>query len=136
MPVDAIVVFDGIAGVTDRDRGEADAKLENLLFCAFPLRTGILAPAVDIIDEEENDAPTTRDATDDDNNRGVDEPYDVLVTLNEARKTRSSVRLSILTGGGSFLWGIRQNYTSVKNTTKNYVCTKNSFLEGRLLQYY
>jgi len=61
-----------------------------------------LAPAVDIIDEEENDAPTTRNATDDDNNHGVDEPYDVLVTLNEARKTRSIVRLSILTWGGPF----------------------------------
>jgi hypothetical protein len=79
-----------------------------------------LAPAVDIIDEEENDAPTTRDATDDDNNRGVDKPYDVLVTLNEARKTRSSVRLSILAGGGVYFMGHSQNYTSVKNTTKNY----------------
>jgi len=67
-----------------------------------------LAPAVDIIDEEENDALTTRGTTDGDSNHGVDEPYDVLVTLNEARKTRSSVRLSILTGGVVFVGS--QNY--------------------------
>tara|TARA_X000000368_G_scaffold417472_1_gene413969 strand:+ start:1894 stop:2121 length:228 start_codon:yes stop_codon:yes gene_type:complete len=73
-----------------------------------------LAPAVDIIDEEENDAPTTRDATDDDNNRGVDKPYDVLVTLNEARKTRSSVRLSILAGGGLFYGAFAKLYISKK----------------------
>tara|TARA_B100001996_G_scaffold161240_1_gene122948 strand:+ start:854 stop:1090 length:237 start_codon:yes stop_codon:yes gene_type:complete len=78
-----------------------------------------LAPAVDIIDEEENDAPTTRDATDDDNNHGVDDPYDVLVTLNEARKTRSIVRLSILTGGVLFV-GHSQKLQISKNTTKNY----------------